>query len=200
MGQCAFGSPKSKKYPDGKRRDRPTQNSPRTANRALFLDSPIRLTVETVRASASGQDLKSRRRAEHDRFPLGSGHRSIVRSVKELAGFNVRLWTSSVTTYYYHRRTRKRIKGDYGSPEFLASYAEAMQRDPGLPNNDLGNLVHLYRTSQAYANLARTTKRNYEPILADISDFWSDMPFACCQRPKHPRRHYRKTRSNRRTL
>ena len=36
-----------------------------------------------------------------------------------------RLADGRVAVYHYHRRTRKRIHGEPGTPEFLASYVEA---------------------------------------------------------------------------
>ena len=48
-----------------------------------------------------------------------------------------RLADGSLKKYYYHRGTGKRIKGQPGTPEFVASYAEAAKREAG----DSGTLL-----------------------------------------------------------
>ncbi|MGI9294032.1 MAG: tyrosine-type recombinase/integrase [Pseudomonadales bacterium] len=82
----------------------------------------------------------------------------------------------SVVTHYYHRRTNKRIDGEFGSPEFLASYAQAARFDREPSQWNLAGLLQRYRQSSAYLDLAESTRRNYEPILASIRDAWGDMP------------------------
>jgi len=81
------------------------------------------------------------------------------------------------STYYYHRRTSKRIHGEFGSEEFLANYLSASKIERGpIDQTTLGGLLDHYRQSKAYTSLADNSKRNYEPILARIRDEWSSMP------------------------
>ena len=54
----------------------------------------------------------------------------------KLSGINTvrkRLADGSVRIYYYHRETGTRLHGKPGSPEFIASYAEA-EKKPGSAN------------------------------------------------------------------
>ena len=55
--------------------------------------------------------------------------------------------------YYYHRGTGKRIKGQPGTPEFVASYAEAAKPE----QTDIGTfsaLITGYVTSPEFGKLA----------------------------------------------
>ena len=90
-----------------------------------------------------------------------------------------KLADGSYRTHYYHRRTKKRIEGEFGSPEFLVSYAQAekISREPD-EGRSLGNLLHRYRQSVEYAQLSNATRRNYEPILATLRSRWSQLPLS----------------------
>ncbi len=64
-----------------------------------------------------------------------------------------RLADGSIKKYYYQRGTGKRIKGEPGTPEFVASYAEAAKPE----QTDIGTfsaLITGYVTSPKFGKLA----------------------------------------------
>ncbi|MEM6496615.1 MAG: tyrosine-type recombinase/integrase [Pseudomonadota bacterium] len=79
---------------------------------------------------------------------------------------------------YYYRPTGRRIVGEFGSPEFLANYGKAAERQSTSDQSTIGGLLDHYRQSEDYKALSPNTRRNYEPLLADIRDAWSKMPLA----------------------
>jgi integrase len=87
---------------------------------------------------------------------------------------------------FYFRRgkgVRIRIRGAYGSPEFLEAYeaartATAPQRAPRAASGSLAWLVARYKDSGAWARLSATTKRQRESIFKDAVKSEADYPAA----------------------
>jgi hypothetical protein len=82
-------------------------------------------------------------------------------------------------TYYYAWRGGPRLRGEPGSPEFMASYNEAIEirnvADPGR----FKSLVMLYRASPDYTkNLAYSTRKNWSPWLDRIADYFGELRIA----------------------
>jgi integrase len=88
----------------------------------------------------------------------------------------MRLADGSEVTYYYHRRTRKRITGEFGSNEFLQSYLDASKRERPIGQQTLGDLIQRYRQSSDYRDKAPRTQRDYDGHLAHLDDIWGAMP------------------------
>ncbi len=86
-----------------------------------------------------------------------------------------RLADGSIKKYYYHRGTKKRIMGEPGTPEFVASYAEAAKQEP----TDIGtfsSLITGFLKSPEYGNLAPKTRSDYRVYLDIIRDKFGTMP------------------------
>jgi integrase len=90
---------------------------------------------------------------------------------------------------WYFRRgkgPRIRIRGEYGSAEFLASYEAAL--GPGAkprksqPAGSFAWAVSLYRQSQMWAALSHATRRKREYILARIVRTHGDSPISAWKR------------------
>jgi integrase len=88
---------------------------------------------------------------------------------------------------FYFRRgkgKRIRIRGAYGSPEFMQAYEEARASTVGpqcAPRTVVGSLAWLiarYRDSGAWARLSATTRRQRECIFRDSLKAEADYPFA----------------------
>jgi integrase len=77
---------------------------------------------------------------------------------------------------YYHRRTRKRIHGVPGTPEFLASYIDAGRVEQPVGSQTLGELVQRYRQSRDFSSKALRTRQSYDEHLAHIAHVWGAMP------------------------
>jgi hypothetical protein len=87
---------------------------------------------------------------------------------------------------WYFRRgkgLRVRIRGDYGSPEFLAAYEAARtatvpQCAPAAAAGSLAWLIARYRDSGAWARLSAASKRQRENIFRNIILAEGEYPFA----------------------
>jgi len=89
--------------------------------------------------------------------------------------------------YCYHRATGRRLKGEFGSAEFLAELAEieAAHREQkqcdALPRT-LGEMVGLYTQTARFGELAPRTKKDYVGIISDLAGI-HDMPLTAMDKP-----------------
>ena len=86
--------------------------------------------------------------------------------------------TAKGRTYYYAWRGGPRLRGEPGSPEFMASYNEAIENrrtpDPGR----FKSLVVLYRASPDYTRNLQTHSRELVPLAGpNCRLFWRA---SCC--------------------
>ena len=86
-----------------------------------------------------------------------------------------RLADGSIKKYYYHRRTGKRINGEPGTPEFVASYAEAAQREP-TDSGTFSSLITAFLGSPEYGKLAEKTRKDYRRYLDGLRDRFGTLP------------------------
>lgn len=86
-------------------------------------------------------------------------------------------------TYYYAWRGGPRLKGAPGTPEFIASYNDAVAERRAPDQRRFRSIVVLYKGSKAYAGLAASTKRNWSPWLDRISEYFGDLRIAQFDRP-----------------
>ncbi len=72
--------------------------------------------------------------------------------------------TAKGHTYYYHRKTMKRIKAPFGTPEFILEFAgieEDLKQKQAAPGT-LGLLIDTYRGSPFWADLRPATRISYD--------------------------------------
>jgi integrase len=92
--------------------------------------------------------------------------------------------TAKGQAYYYAWRGGPRLRGEPGSPEFLASYNEAIESRRTPEPGRFRSLVVLYRASADYANLAPSTRKNWSPWLDRIAEHFGDLRIAQFDRPE----------------
>jgi integrase len=92
--------------------------------------------------------------------------------------------TAKGRVYYYAWRGGPRLRGKPGSPEFIASYNEAHENRRTLDDGRFRSLVVLYRASDAYKELAASTKRNWAPWLDRLADHFGELRVAQFDRPE----------------
>ncbi len=97
-------------------------------------------------------------------------------------------------TYYYAWRGGPAVKGEPGTPEFHASYNEAVESRSAPDGNKFRALVIRYKASKDYKDLADSTRRNWGPWLDRISDHFGDLRIAQFDRPEKIRPFIRKWR------
>ena len=91
----------------------------------------------------------------------------------------------SIRVYYYHRHTGVRLEGEPGSPEFIASYAQAerklTERHPDL----CAGLIRAFLASPEFEkNLQLSTQKEYRRILAAIEVKFGRAPVAAMADPR----------------
>ena len=81
--------------------------------------------------------------------------------------------------YYYHRATGRRLRGEPGSPEFVASFAEADNSLSFSLKGTFNGLVRDYTSSAEFEQtLARSTQSEYRRMLISAENMFGDMPIA----------------------
>jgi integrase len=92
--------------------------------------------------------------------------------------------TAKGRTYYYAWRGGPRLRGEPGSPEFHASYNEAVESRRIPEPSRFKSLVVLYRASSEYKKLADRTRKNWSPWLDRIADYFGELRIAQFDRPE----------------
>jgi integrase len=92
--------------------------------------------------------------------------------------------TAKGRTYRYAWRGGPPLRGEPGSPEFMASYNEAIE-SRRMPDTDrFRSLVVLYKASPDYKKLAGSTKRNRAPWIDRIAEYFGELRIAQFDRPE----------------
>ncbi|HEY7242630.1 MAG TPA: site-specific integrase [Xanthobacteraceae bacterium] len=87
-------------------------------------------------------------------------------------------------TYWYAWRGGPRLHGEPGTPEFMASYNEAVESRKAPDPARFRALVVSYKASPAYTGLADTTHKNWGPWLDRISEQFGELRIAQFERPE----------------
>ena len=87
-------------------------------------------------------------------------------------------------TYWYAWRGGPRLRGEPGSPEFIASYREAYETLQAPDTSRFRSLVVLYKASGEYEKLAASTRRNWVPWLDRIGEYFGELQVAQFDRPE----------------
>jgi integrase len=83
-----------------------------------------------------------------------------------------------IKSYHYAWRGGPRLDGKPGSPEFMASYNQAVKDHRKPPQGELQTLIYEWKTDAHYLALSAASKRNYALYTALIEDKFGDMPIA----------------------
>jgi integrase len=98
-------------------------------------------------------------------------------------------------TYYYAWRGGPRLRGEPGSPEFIASYNDAIADRKAPDAARFRGLITSYKSSDDYKNLAQSTKRNWSRWLDRIGEHFGELRTAQFDRPDKIRPIIRRWRS-----
>jgi integrase len=96
-----------------------------------------------------------------------------------LKGINSRrkvLADGSVVTYWYAWKGGPRLKGELGTPEFLASYHEAVSTKRTPPAGVLLALLQAYQASSDFTDLRDRTRADYVKQIKLIESSFGDFP------------------------
>ena len=76
-----------------------------------------------------------------------------------------RLASGELKKYYYHRTSGKRLAGEPGSSEFLASFAVAEQSSRQRQGGTLSGLIRDFEATKQWRRLAESTKTEYKRVF-----------------------------------
>jgi len=89
-----------------------------------------------------------------------------------------RLADGTIKTYHYAWKGGPPLRGALGSPEFIASFNEAVARKVVVPSGTLLSLLQQYQTSSDFTALAVSTRRGYIALIKRIENKFSDFPLS----------------------
>jgi len=87
----------------------------------------------------------------------------------------VKVYKSRGKLYAYHRKTGERIRAPFGTAAFLAEIEHLDKTQPPDPTpGTLGALIHAYRRSPEFLELAERTRRDYQKVFDYLRPLDSD--------------------------
>jgi integrase len=87
-------------------------------------------------------------------------------------------------TYWYAWRDGPRLTGDYGSPEFIASFNAAVATKVIAPEGRLLSLLQEYQQSQDFLALRERTRADYIKQIVKIEQKFADAPIKALADPR----------------
>ena len=98
--------------------------------------------------------------------------------LKGLNSITKTLADGSERTYWYAWKGGPPLRGKPGTPEFIASYNEAVARKIEPPRGSLLSLLLAYQASEDFSSLAEATRRGYVALIKRIETEFSDFPLS----------------------
>jgi integrase len=98
--------------------------------------------------------------------------------LKGINSVRKKLADGSEKVFYYAWKSGPPLRGDPGTPEFIASYNEAVARKVAPPRGALLSLLQQYQASPEFLNLADSTRRSYIALIKRIEKEFSDFPLS----------------------
>src|SRR6266540_1292315 len=89
-----------------------------------------------------------------------------------------RLADGRIVTYYYAWKGGPPLRGEPGTPEFVASYNEAVARKVVPPRGTLLSVLQAYQASGEYDGLADRTRSDYVAKIKLIEAKFGDFPLS----------------------
>ena len=87
-----------------------------------------------------------------------------------------RLADGTRKTYWYAWKGGPRLRGEPGTPEFIASYNEAAARKVVTPQGKLLSVFQAFQASAEFAGLAERTRLDYVKQIKTIEKDFGDFP------------------------
>src|SRR5262249_18636202 len=96
--------------------------------------------------------------------------------LKGINSVTKRLADGRKVTYWYAWKGGPALRGQPGTPEFIASYNEAVARKVTPPTGLLLSILQGYQASEAFCSCADSTRRSYAALIARIEKEFADFP------------------------
>ena len=98
--------------------------------------------------------------------------------LRGLNSITKRLADGTRRTYWYAWKGGPPLRGEPGTPEFIASYNEAVARKVTPPRGTLLSVLQGYQASEDFTGLAASTRRSYVALIVRIEKAFADFPLA----------------------
>ena len=89
-----------------------------------------------------------------------------------------KLADGSFKTYYWAWKGGPPLRGERGSPEFIASYNEAVAQKVTPPRGKLFSVLRQYQASEDFRSLADSTRRSYIALIKRVEKSFGDFPLS----------------------
>lgn len=104
--------------------------------------------------------------------------------LKGLKKVTRKLATGEKRVYWYAWIGGPKLDGEFGSPEFLASYRRACEAKKHVETETVGDLTKAFRASGEWRGLSDSSKKAYTAYLTLIEQKFGAMPLAAAQIPR----------------
>ena len=98
--------------------------------------------------------------------------------LKGINSVTKRLADGRVVTYWYAWKGGPSLRGVPGTPEFIASYNEAVAQKVKPPAGVLLSIMQGYQASEDFRQLAHNTRRSYVALIKRIETKFGDFPLS----------------------
>jgi integrase len=98
--------------------------------------------------------------------------------LRGLNSITKRLADGTRRTYWYAWKGGPPLRGEPGTPEFIASYNEAAARKVVPPRGTLLSVLQHFQASEDFTGLAASTRRSYVALILRIEKAFADFPLA----------------------
>ena len=100
-------------------------------------------------------------------------------TLKGINHITKKLADGTTRTYWYAWKGGPSLRGQPGTPEFIASYNEAVARKVEPPTrHSCSRLLQEYQASEDFTGLAASTRRSYVALIVRIEKAFADFPLA----------------------
>jgi integrase len=89
-----------------------------------------------------------------------------------------RLADGTLRTYWYAWRNGPLLRGEPGTPEFIASYNAAVAIKATTPQGVILSVLQSYQASEDFRSLADSTRRGYVALITRIEKEYGDFPLS----------------------
>src|SRR5262245_57478567 len=98
--------------------------------------------------------------------------------LKGINSVTKRLADGRTVTYWYAWKGGPALRGQPGSPEFVASYNEAVAQKVRPPTGVLLAIIQGYQASEDFRQLADSTRRSYVALIKRIEAKFGEFPLS----------------------
>jgi integrase len=98
--------------------------------------------------------------------------------LKGINSVRKRLADGTIKTFWYAWKGGPRLRGEPGTPEFIASYNEAAAQKVVPPRGTLLSILQQFQASEDFRGLADSTRRSYVALICRIEKAFADFPLA----------------------